>query len=180
MSSTQDRVPVDQRYFEDYPAGSVFDCEAIVVEESEIIAFAKRYDPQYFHTDRKAAARSVYGGLIASGWHTAALTMRQLVEKYLSSVASLGSPGIDELRWIRPVRPADALSVRVTLLEAKRSRSKPDRGIIHSLIEVSNQHGELVMSLKAINLLLCREPAGASAQVSRRRSSDAASKDSDA
>jgi acyl dehydratase len=158
MSRTHDH-PVDQRYFEDYTSGSVFQCEPIVVEESEIIAFAKRYDPQSFHTDPEAAARSVYGGLIASGWHTAALTMRQLVEKYLSSVASLGSPGIDELRWIRPVRPADALSVRVTVLEAKRSRSKPDRGIVRSLIEVSNQRGELVMSLKAINLLLCREPA---------------------
>jgi acyl dehydratase len=162
MSRTQD-LPVDQRYFEDYTDGSVFDCEPILVEESEIIAFAKRYDPQYFHTDPEAAARSVYGGLIASGWHTAALTMRQLVEKYLSSVASLGSPGIDELRWIKPVRPADALSVRVTVLEAKRSRSKPDRGVIRSLIEVSNQRGELVMSLKAINLLLCRDPAVVSA-----------------
>jgi acyl dehydratase len=162
MSGTRD-LPVDQRYFEDYTDGSVFESEPIVVEESEIIAFAKRYDPQYFHTDPEAAAGSVYGGLIASGWHTAALTMRQLVEKYLSSVASLGSPGIDELRWIKPVRPGDALSVRVTVLEAKRSRSKPDRGVIRSLIEVSNQRGELVMSLQAINLLLCRESAGASA-----------------
>lgn len=162
MSRTQDHVPVDQRYFEDYAGGSVFECDPIVVEASEIIAFAQRYDPQYFHTDPEAAARSVYGGLIASGWHTAALTMRRLVENYLSSVASLGSPGIDELRWIRPVRPADALSVRVTVLEAKRSRSKPDRGVVHSLIEVSNQRGELVMSLKAINLLLCREPASVS------------------
>jgi len=162
MSGTRD-LPVDQRYFEDYADGSVFESEAIVVEESEIIAFAKRYDPQYFHTDREAAARSMYGGLIASGWHTAALTMRQLVEKYLSSVASLGSPGIDELRWIKPVRPGDALSVRVTVLEAKRSRSKPDRGVVRSLIEVSNQRGELVMSLQAINLLLCRESADVSA-----------------
>jgi acyl dehydratase len=161
--SSLDHVPVDQRYFEDYTDGAVFECGPIVVEESEIIAFAKRYDPQYFHTDPEAATRSVYGGLIASGWHTAALTMRQLVDNYLSSVASLGSPGIDELRWIRPVRPADALSARVTVLEAKRSRSKPDRGVVRSLIEVSNQHGELVMSLKATNLLLCRDPAGASA-----------------
>ena len=157
MSGLPDRVAVDQRYFEDYVSGSVFECGPIVVEESEIIEFAKRYDPQDFHTDPRAAARSVYGGLIASGWHTAAMTMRLLVSHYLSSVASLGSPGIDELRWIRPVRPADTLNVRVTVLEAKRSRSKPDRGVIHSLIEVSNQHGELVMSLKAINLLLCRE-----------------------
>jgi acyl dehydratase len=159
ISANVDSVPVDRRYFEDYRAGSVFDCGSIVAEESEIIAFARRYDPQDFHTDSAAAVRSVYGGLIASGWHTAALTMRLLVAHYLSSVASLGSPGIDELRWIRPVRPADTLNVRVTVLEAKRSRSKPDRGVIHSLIEVSNQRSEPVMSLKAINLLLCREPS---------------------
>jgi acyl dehydratase len=152
-------VPVDQRFFEDYSTGSAFECGPIVVEESEIIDFAKRYDPQYFHTDRQAAAGSAYGGLIASGWHTAALTMRQLVEKYLSSVASLGSPGIDELRWTMPVRPADTLQVRAIVLEARRSRSRPDRGIIHSLVEVRNQRGELVMTFKAVNFMLCRESA---------------------
>jgi acyl dehydratase len=155
-------VPLDQRYFEDYASGSIFECGSIVVEESAIIAFARLYDPQDFHTDPVAAARSVYGGLIASGWHTVALTMRLLVANYLSSAASLGSPGIDELRWIRPVRPADTLRVRVTILETKRSRSKPDRGMVRGLIEVSNQTGELVMSLKAINLLCCRDPAPAS------------------
>ncbi len=139
MSDLPQRVPVGRRYFEDYIQGAIFDCGAIVVEEPEIIAFAKRYDPQPFHTDPEAAVRGVYGGLIASGWHTAAMTMRRLVEEYLSSVASLGSPGLDELRWIQPVRPGDALRVRVTVLDAKRSRSKPDRGIIRSLIEVSNQ-----------------------------------------
>ncbi|HEV3239173.1 MAG TPA: MaoC family dehydratase [Casimicrobiaceae bacterium] len=166
MNNLPNRVPLEQRYFEDYPQGAVFECGPVVVEESEIIAFAKRYDPQSFHTDPEAAAHGAYGGLIASGWHTAAMTMRLLVEQYLSSVASLGSPGIDELRWIKPVRPADALSVRVTVLEAKRSRSKPDRGIIRSLIEVGNQRGELVMSMKAINLLLCREALGAAAEAS--------------
>jgi acyl dehydratase len=155
-------VPLDQRYFEDYASGSIFECGSICVEESAIIAFARLYDPQDFHTDPAAAARSVYGGLIASGWHTVALTMRLLVANYLSSAASLGSPGIDELRWIRPVRPADTLRVRVTILETKRSRSKPDRGMVRGLIEVSNQNGELVMSLKAINLLRCRDPAPAS------------------
>lgn len=154
-------VPVEQRFFEDYATGSAFECGYIVVEESEIIDFAKRYDPQYFHTDRQAAAGSAYGGLIASGWHTAAMTMRLLVEKYLSSVASLGSPGIDELRWTTAVRPADTLQVRAIVLEARRSRSRPDRGIIHSLIEVRNQRGELVMTFKAVNFMLCRESRGA-------------------
>jgi acyl dehydratase len=154
-----DIVPLEQRYFEDYRGGLVLECGSFAVEQSEMIAFAERYDPQDFHTDPDAAARSVYGGLIASGWHTAAMTMRLLVAKYLSSVSSLGSPGIDELRWLAPVRPADTLSVRVTVLDARRSRSKPDRGVVRSLIEVSNQRGELVMSLKAINLLRCRTPS---------------------
>jgi acyl dehydratase len=149
---------VDRLYFEDYVAGSVVECGPTVVDEAELIDFAKKYDPQYFHVDPDAATRSAYGGLIASGWHTAAMTMRLLVEGYLSSVASLGSPGIDELRWTKPVRPGDALYVRATVLEATRSRSKPDRGVVRTRIEVSNQHGELVMSLKAINLFLCREP----------------------
>jgi acyl dehydratase len=149
-------APVDQRYFEDYAPGTVFDCGSILVDEAEIVAFATRYDPQYFHTDPEAAKGSAFGGLIASGWQTAGLTMRLLVKGYLSSVASLGSPGIDELRWTRPVRPGDVLHVRVTVLEAKRSRSKPDRGIVHSLIEVSNQNGESVMSFKGMNLFLCR------------------------
>jgi len=152
-----DTVPLDRRHFEDYRNGSVFECGSITVDQAEMIAFAERYDPQDFHTDAAAAARSVYGGLIASGWHTAAMTMRLLVARYLSSSASLGSPGIDELRWLRPVRPADTLSVRVTVLDARRSRSKPDRGVVRALIEASNQRGELVMSLKAINLLRCRE-----------------------
>ncbi len=164
MSRPAHRVPVAQRYFEDYPEGSVFEGGPIHVDAAEIIAFARQYDPQDFHTDPDAAARSIYGGLIASGWHTAAMTMRQLVENYLSSVASLGSPGIDELRWTKPVRPDDELVVRVTVLEARRSRSRPERGVVRSLIEVSNQRGELVMSLKAINLLLCREPEGPAAQ----------------
>jgi acyl dehydratase len=158
MAWNPQQYPIDQLHFEDYVAGSIFECGTTVVDESEIIAFGKKYDPQAFHVDPEAANGSTYGGLIASGWHTAAMTMRLLVEGYLSSTASLGSPGIDELRSIKPVRPGDALHVRATVLEATRSRSKPDRGVVRSLIEVSNQRGELVMSLKAINLLLCREP----------------------
>jgi acyl dehydratase len=156
MNERAPAAPVDSRYFEDYTPGTIFDCGSITVDPAEIVAFAKRYDPQYFHTDPEAAKRSAFGGLIASGWQTAGLAMRLLVEGYLSGVASLGSPGIDELRWIKPVRPGDVLQVRVTVLEAKRSRSKPDRGIVHSLIEVINQNGESVMSFKGMNLFLCR------------------------
>ena len=152
-------VPVEERYFEDYIAGSVHEFGSVTVEEEDIIAFARRFDPQVFHTDPEAARATMFGGLIASGWHTGALTMRLFVDHYLSHVASLGSPGIDELRWSKPVRPGDELLIRVTVLETRRSRSKPDRGVIHSLIEALNQNHEVVMSMKATNFLLCREAA---------------------
>jgi acyl dehydratase len=101
------------------------------------------------------------GGLIASGWHTAAMTMRLFVEHYLSKVATLPSPGLDELRWLRPVRPGDRLRVRVTVTEAKRSRSKPDRGLVRALVEVLNQNGEVVMSFRPMNLMRCRNASAA-------------------
>jgi len=150
-------VPIDRRYFEDYRVGAVHRYGAITVDEAEVIAFATKFDPQYIHLNPKAAARGPFGGLIASGWHTAAMMMRLFADHYLSSVASLASPGIDELRWTRPVRPGDALDIRVTVLEANESRSKPDRGIVRTLIEVLNQNDELVMSCKAINLLRRRD-----------------------
>ena len=149
-------IPVEELYFEDYVTGAVYQFGAISVTEEEIIDFGTRFDPQRFHTDPAAARSTIYGGLIASGWHTAGLMMRLFVEHYLSGVASLGSPGVDELRWIRPVRPGDTLSLRVSVTETNRSRSKPDRGIVHSFIEVLNQQGRVVMSMKAVNFLLCR------------------------
>ncbi|MGA2992734.1 MAG: MaoC family dehydratase, partial [Candidatus Korobacteraceae bacterium] len=128
------------------------------VSEDEIIQFARQFDPQYFHTDPARAVTGPFGGLIASGWHTASMMMRLYADHYLSTVASLGSPGIDELRWLRPVRPGDRLSVRATITEAKRSRSKPDRGMVRAFIEVLNQDREVVMSVKVVTLLLCRTP----------------------
>jgi acyl dehydratase len=157
MSKIMFTVPIENRYFEDYVAGSVHEFGTVVVEEAEVIAFARRFDPQPFHIDPEAAKDSMFGSLIASGWHTGSLMMRLVVDHYLSSVASLGSPGVDELRWLKPVRPGDELSVRVTIVETKRSRSKPDRGIIHSFMEVLNQAGETVMSMKGVNFMLCRE-----------------------
>jgi len=127
------------------------------VEQDEVIAFARRFDPQVFHTDPELAKNTIYGGLIASGWHTAGLMMRLFADHFLSKVASLGSPGVDELRWKLPVRPGDELSIRVTVLETKRSRSKPDRGMVRSFIEVINQNREVVMSMKAVTLALCRQ-----------------------
>ena len=149
-------VPIDDRYFEDYREGSVFTFGPIEVEESEVISFAERFDPQTIHTDPAKAAEGPFGGLIASGWHTASLMMRLFVDNYLSAVASLASPGVDELRWLRPVRPGDQLRLRVSVLETKPSRSKPDRGMVVSLLEALNQSGEVVFSLKAMNLLAKR------------------------
>ena len=160
MKPTTFAAPADNRYFEDYVTGAEYEFGAITVDQDDIIAFARRFDPQTFHLDPELAKDSMYGGLIASGWHTAGLMMRLLADNFLSKVASLGSPGVDELRWSAPVRPGDELSIRVTILEAKRSRSKPDRGIVQSRIEVFNQGREVVMSLKAINFLLCRATPG--------------------
>lgn len=156
MSTSTFTVSVENRYFEDYIAGSVHEFGPITIEEAEIIEFARRYDPQVFHIDPEAAKNTMYGGLIASGWHTAGLMMRLLVDHYLSHVASLGSPGVDELRWLRPVRPGDELWVRVSVLETRRSNSRPDRGIVRSFVEVINQEREVVMTVKAVNFLLCR------------------------
>ena len=159
MGKSTFTVPPDKRHFEDYVAGAVHEFGAIAVEEADMIAFAKRYDPQIFHTDPEAAKNTLYGGLIASGWLTSGLMMRLYSDHYLSHIASLGSPGVDELRWLKPVRPGDVLSLRVTVLETNRSRSKPDRGIVRSFIEVLNQNAQVVMSMQAVNFFLCRENA---------------------
>ena len=146
-------VASEERFFEDYIPGAVFEYGEIRVDEAEIIEFARRFDPQEMHIDPEAAARGRFGGLIASGWHTAAMMMRLVAENFLPKKASLGSPGIDELRWLRPVRPGDVLRLRVAVLEATRSRSRPDRGVVRSLMEVLNQDGEVVMSLKPMNII---------------------------
>jgi acyl dehydratase len=143
------------KFFEDYPVGAVFTGGSIGVSEDDILEFARRYDPQPMHVDKQAAERGRYGGLIASGWHTGALMMQLLAENFVPE-GNLASPGLQELRWLLPVRPGDRLSLRVTVLEARRSRSKPDQGIVTSLVEVLNQNGEVVMSLKPISLMRLR------------------------
>ena len=155
--TAQFRTPIEDRYFEDYVAGSVHEFGRITVEEHDVVEFARRYDPQPFHINPDAARETQFGGLIASGWQTAGWMMRLVVDHYLSHVASLASPGVDELRWTQPVRPGDTLSVRATVLETRRSRSKPDRGIVYTLFDVLNQRGEVVMSVKAMNMLKARE-----------------------
>jgi acyl dehydratase len=156
LSATEFAVPVEDRYFEDYLPGAVSEYGEIRVAEAEIIEFAQRFDPQYIHVDRERAVQGPFSGLIASGWHTAAMMMRLIVDNFLPKTASLGSPGIDELRWLKPVRPGDVLNVRLSVIEATRSRSKPDRGVVRTLCEVLNQNREVVMSLKAMNIFACR------------------------
>jgi acyl dehydratase len=151
-------IPASERYFEDYHVGMVDEFGEVHVSAEEIVEFAQRYDPQAMHIDADSASRGPFGGLIASGWHTAAMIMRLFVEHYLSKVATLPSPGVDELRWVRPVRPGDRLRVRVTVTDARRSRTKPDRGIVRSLVEVLNQNDEVVMTQRPMNLMRCRNP----------------------
>jgi acyl dehydratase len=158
MDAAGFKTPVEDRHFEDYVPGSVHEFGMITVDEDGIVAFARQFDPQLFHTDPEGARSTLYGGLIASGWHTASLMMRECVRHYLPRAASLGSPGIDELRWALPVRPGDTLTVRATVLRATRSRSKPDRGIVQALFEVLNQKRDVVMSVKGVNFILCRSP----------------------
>jgi acyl dehydratase len=156
MTAPQFTVPINERYFEDYVPGPTYEYGPISVSEAEIIDFAKKFDPQYIHTDPEKAARGPFGGLISSGWHTSSLMMRLYADNYVSSVAAIASPGVDELRWLKPVRPGDSLWIRVTVLESRRSQSKPHFGMVRVLVEVINQNKETVMTVKTMNLIRCR------------------------
>jgi acyl dehydratase len=147
------------RYWDDIKEGDVVELGSQTLDKERMIAFAREFDPQPFHTDEKAAEGSIYGGLIASGWLTGSTLMRLFYEGFLKDTASMGSPGIDELRWLKPVRPGDTLSARLIMLETTASRSKPDRGLVHSRMEVRNQHGEIVMTTKGVNFFK-RRPGG--------------------
>jgi acyl dehydratase len=152
-------TPIDDRYFEDYLPGSVYEYGHLTVTEKEIVEFAHRYDPQPIHIDAAWAATGPFGGLIASGWHTAGMFTRLFVDHYLSHVASLASPGVDELRWRVPVRPGDRLRMRVTIVEARRSGSRPDRGIVRTRGELINQHEQVAFHQLPVNFLRCRAAA---------------------
>ena len=159
MTLTRLATPKADRYFEDYTPGLVYEFpETATVNEAEIIRFAEEYDPQYFHTDPAAAVTSPYKGIIASGGQTLALTFRLFVTHFLPGRASFGSPGMDEVRWIAPLRPGDVIRVRATILETRASRSKPGQGTVYSFVEAVNQNNEVIMSYKAINIM-ARRPA---------------------
>jgi acyl dehydratase len=135
-----------KRYLEDFEVGETFALGSCQVTREEILEFARRYDPQPFHVDEAAARESMYGGLIASGWHTTAMLMRLLVDG-MAGVNGMGSPGTDEIRWLKPVRPGDRLTARAEVLDVVPSRSKPDRGHVRAAYEVFNQKGEKVMTM---------------------------------
>jgi acyl dehydratase len=148
--------PIEDRWFEDYRPGAVYEYGYVTMTEDELLEFAHKYDPQPIHIDPAYAKAGQFGGLIASGWHTSALMMRLLADNYLSKVASLASPGVDELRWPNPVRPGDRLLLRATIVEARESRSKPDRGVVRTRAEMLNQNGDVVLSLVAVNMVAKR------------------------
>lgn len=141
------------RYFEDYEVGQRFPLGSTSFSEEEIISFARLYDPQSFHVDPEAAKASIYGGVIASGWHVASKMMRLFVDNYVDHRTTLGSPGVDELRWLKPVRGGDTLSGFVECAGKVPSKSKPTMGVVHEHWQVSNQKGELVMTAKGINMV---------------------------
>ncbi len=142
---------------EDFHVGHVIEIGQRTVTAEEIIAFASQFDPQPFHLSEEAGRRSIYGSLIASGWHTAAMVMRMSCDAYLLDARSMGSPGIDELRWLKPVRAGDTICARFEVIEVRPSKSKPDRGIVVSIWRVFNQHDELVMTMRGMGMFLRRD-----------------------
>ena len=138
------------RYFEDLDVGGQESVGTYEVTESEIVEFAEQYDPQPMHVDPEAAEESMFGGLVASGWHTAAMCMRLLVEEYLADSGAMGSPGVDALRWHEPVRPGDELVVETEIIEKRPSESRPDRGLVRVDVGVHTTTGTLVMSMESL------------------------------
>jgi acyl dehydratase len=162
MTETPVERPGPAIYFEDFEVGEVHQFGSFTFTRDAIVAFARQYDPQPFHLDDEAARASIYGGLIASGWQTGAVCFRLAVDGLIGRAASLGSPGIDDLRWLKPVRPGDTITGRAEVVEVRASRSKPDRGSVRLRYEAFNQRGEQVFSMTSVGLFARREapPAG--------------------
>ena len=148
------------QYFEDFPVGRTLEMGPLQVKADDIVRFARQFDPQPFHLDEEAGRKSLFGGLSASGWHTAAIGMRLIYDGFLKDSASQGSPGIPKLRWTKPVRPGESLSLRASVSEAKPSASKPDRGFVTIDYSMQNQTGEVKLQMIATHILL-RRPAAA-------------------
>lgn len=156
-------APVSKLHWEDFAVGSVATCGPRRVTREEIVAFAAEFDPQPFHLDEEAARTSMLGGLCASGWHTCCLMMRLLADGFLNRTTSMGSPGIDEVRWLLPLRPGDSISLRITVADKRASKSRPDRGFVRLVVEVLNQAGGRVMTLATTMMMKRREHGAATA-----------------
>ncbi|MBA0053178.1 MaoC family dehydratase [Streptomyces sp. AJS327] len=150
------------RYFEDFRAGDIHELGTVRVTEADVLAFAKRFDPQPFHTDQRLAEESEFGGLVASGWHTASLFMRRYVDGLLAHSACAGSPGVDELRYHRPVRPGDVLTARVEILGSRPSLTNPTTGVVQPRCQLVAQDGTVVFSM-ILHSIFRRRPGGSSA-----------------
>jgi acyl dehydratase len=150
-------------YFEDFYPGQEIDIGTRSVSEEEIVAFARMFDPQPFHIDVEQAAQSIYGGVIASGWHTCSMMMRMVVDALVSDSSSMGSPGLDRVRWLLPVRPDDTLHLRYLTREVRASNTRPDRGIVWSTWIATNQRGEEVCTVEGMGMFGRRPVEGADA-----------------
>jgi len=144
------------KYFEDFPPGTLIDCGSRVVSKEEIIRFAREFDPQPFHIDEAAAAKTHFGGVVASGWHSGSLSMRMVVDAVMQDSSCMGSPGIERLRWLKPLRADTFVNVKFRVLEAELSKSRPDRGRLKVVFELYDDKGELLMDSIAIVLFGCR------------------------
>lgn len=161
------RVTADRRHYEDLVVGEVVPLATTTVTREMIVEFAREFDPFPFHLDEAAARASLLGGLASSGWQTAALSLRLLVDGFLNSVASMGGLGFSDLKWKRPVMVGDAITGTVSIAELRRSRSRADRGIVTLDFDIRNQRGEPVMSMRLANLVEVREPQAGAAGADR-------------
>jgi acyl dehydratase len=148
--SVPEQAPI---WWEDFIAGETVEMGSHTFTSEEIIAFARQYDPQPFHIDPDAARASFFGGLVASGWHTCAIAMRLMCESYVNRTASMGSPGVDNIRWLNPVRPGDTITYRRTVLELRASKSRPNAGLMKSRWDAVNQRGEVVLTMEGWGML---------------------------
>ena len=154
-----DTPPPVRQYWEDLPVGRVLALGSVTVEREEVLAFARQYDPQPFHLDDEAAARSMFGRLSASGWHTCAMAMGLMVRGFLHESSSLGSPGLEKVKWLKPVYPGDTLTLKQTITESRPMASRPDVGLTRTTWDMFNQHGEQVLMMDGYGMFRRRTPA---------------------
>ncbi len=152
-------------HWEDFKVGFFGAFGPRLITREEIIAFAREFDPQPMHLDEEAARRTMLGGLAASGWHTCSLLMRMIADGFVLNSASMGAPGVDEVKWLKPVRPGDRLTVRATITETRPSKSRPEAGFVRFVYEMVNQNGEPVLWLETAHMVARRHPANAPASV---------------